>query len=165
MHANAAEWYIRPSFTKAYLNSVLALVTLVLFWNLLPPSKWQWLIVISMFVLNIIVLFITWRPLTLNTPNTRKLPKMLAFLSVLRSLERIHGSKPIGKIGINDNGWWIDQGNGPMPVRWHNGSIRKNRYLRLVWGFWPWQVLSIYPDSVNTAEDFRLLKFYLYGSL
>ena len=74
-------------------------------------------------------------------------------------------SDRVTALGVTADGWWVNQGQGRRPVRWLSGSHRRYHHLRLVWGFWPWQELNIYPDSVCTEDDFRRLKAALYGSV
>ncbi|WP_370315405.1 hypothetical protein [Thalassolituus sp.] len=71
----------------------------------------------------------------------------------------------VDALGVNQNGWWIECAAERHPVTWLNGSHRRAGHLRLVWGFWPWQAISIFPDSLRTADDFRRLKASLYGAV
>lgn len=69
------------------------------------------------------------------------------------------------RIGVDAQGWWLDIHGVRRHVRWRSGSHRRRHHLRLVWGFWPWQELSVHADSVADADAFRRLKASLYGSV
>lgn len=68
-------------------------------------------------------------------------------------------------MGKSKDGWWLYADDEKRPVTFKGGSVRRRQYVRLVWGFWPWQVLFIRPDSFLDAEPYRHLKYELYGSV
>lgn len=68
-------------------------------------------------------------------------------------------------IGYGSEGWWIYHEGQRQPLRFRGGSIRRRELLVLVWGFWPWQVIRVRPDSFVNPERFRHLKYALYGEI
>lgn len=68
-------------------------------------------------------------------------------------------------LGVSQQGWWIIRGDKKHIVAWRIGSIRRRNFVCLVWGFWPWQLIRIRPDSLPDEESFRRLKYALYGSV
>ena len=68
-------------------------------------------------------------------------------------------------IGVGQQGWWLRRDTTKQITQWRVGSIRRREFVCLVWGFWPWQLIRIRPDSLPDMESFRRLKFALYGSV
>ena len=71
----------------------------------------------------------------------------------------------VTRVGVDDEGWWIQSQGQKRPVVWRSGSQRQANHIFLVWGFWPWQTLHLNADSLTDDDDFRRLKMALYGSL
>lgn len=103
--------------------------------------------------------FISWLPFSLLTLLFSLLPCLLLPFIWKPSPDAI-------TLGVTQEGrWWLEAKGKRLSVEWLSGSIRRRRYLRLVWGFWPWQVVTIHPDCLSSEDDFRRLKFYLYGAI
>tara|TARA_B100000459_G_C8598484_1_gene210930 strand:+ start:2670 stop:3089 length:420 start_codon:yes stop_codon:yes gene_type:complete len=139
LHANRAEWIIRPSGLQqrvevlTWLSATLLLVFALLgtaFWD---STNYAWSL------LAVVPLALTARALL-----TKRAPQL---------------------IGKNADGWWMFKEGEKVPLRFHSGSIRRRKLIVLVWGFWPWQVLVIRPDCFLSREPFNHLKFELYGSI
>ena len=74
-------------------------------------------------------------------------------------------STPDIYLGVSQQGWWMIRDNKKHITVWRIGSIRRRDFVCLVWGFWPWQLIRIRPDSLPDDESFRRLKYALYGSV
>ncbi len=58
--------------------------------------------------------------------------------------------------------WHLKINHQIKSIQWRTGSVRRKDLIIWRYGFWPWQRLVIYPDSVAEGE-FRLLLKALYG--
>ena len=91
--------------------------------------------------------------------------KILFLIPLVGSLAALWIPRSPVLIGKNCDGWWLFRGGEKYAVTFKSGSVRRRQYVRLVWGFWPWQVLVIRPDSFQNAEPYRHLKYELYGAV
>lgn len=62
----------------------------------------------------------------------------------------------------NPSSWHLKKDSVIHSIQWRAGSVRRKNLIIWRYGFWPWQRLVIYPDSVAEGE-FRLLLKALYG--
>lgn len=62
----------------------------------------------------------------------------------------------------NPSSWQLKNNHKITSIQWRTGSVRRKNLIIWRYGFWPWQRLVIYPDSVAEGE-FRLLLKALYG--
>ncbi|MEC9408875.1 MAG: hypothetical protein VYD52_00290 [Pseudomonadota bacterium] len=139
MHANRAEWIIRPSGLQQRVEVLTWLsATLLLVFALLGTAFWG----STIYTLGLLAV----------------VPLALAVRALLAKREPV-------LIGKNTDGWWLLRDNTKVPVSFHSGSIRRRKLIVLVWGFWPWQALIIRPDCFLSREPFNHLKYELYGSI
>src|SRR5690554_6290699 len=61
----------------------------------------------------------------------------------------------------NPSSWHLKKDSVIHSIQWRAGSVRRKNLIIWRYGFWPWQRLVIYPDSVAEGE-FRLLLKALY---
>jgi hypothetical protein len=139
LHANRAEWIIRPSRLQRRVEVLTWLsATLLLVFALLGTAFWG----STIYTLGLLAV----------------VPLALAVRALLAKREPV-------LIGKNTDGWWLLRDNTKVPVSFHSGSIRRRKLIVLVWGFWPWQALIIRPDCFLSLEPFNHLKYELYGSI
>ena len=124
-------------------------------WLILPSRQQRWLdtgLALSLLILFLVSLSGYWSLLAL-------VPAIL-LIGVL-----VCKTKTV-TLGVDQDGWWIKRdSNERQRVSWASGRIRRRRMLVLIWGFWPWQVIRIRGDSFHDPEQFRHLKYCLYGSI
>lgn len=123
-------------------------------WRILPSKKQRYLDTAFLVVTSLILWVLLGSHLTI-------IPLALLPLILLAVVWKKHRQSQI--IGVNEQGWWLQESGQTRPVAWLTGSQIKPSYVRLVWGFWPWQVISVHPDSFRHQDDFRRFKFELYG--
>ncbi|MDK2777667.1 MAG: hypothetical protein KYX62_08400 [Pseudomonadota bacterium] len=70
----------------------------------------------------------------------------------------------VTRLGIDRQGWWLEQGGEKHYVRWRSGSVRRRHVVILNWSVWPWHSLVLRADSFAGGDDFRRLKARLYES-
>lgn len=58
--------------------------------------------------------------------------------------------------------WYLNNARINKSIHWRAGSVRRKNLIIWRYGFWPWQRLVVYPDSLPQGE-FRLLLKALYG--
>jgi len=63
------------------------------------------------------------------------------------------GPQPDVVIGVGQQGWWLRRDTTKQITQWRVGSIRRREFVCLVWGFWPWQLIRIRPDSLPDTES------------
>ena len=122
---------------------------------LIRPSRYQQRLDASSWFLSAVLLFVAldggWTLLSL-------IPIGAGLLTLLMPRSLI-------LMGKNRENWWLWLDGEKHEVRFQHGSVRRRQYVKLVWGFWPWQVLVIRPDSFQNAEPYLHLKYELYGSV
>lgn len=69
----------------------------------------------------------------------------------------------VERLGMNNDGWWLELNGERHYVSWRSGSIRRRDYVVLRWSVWPSHCVIIRADSVPATDDFRRLKAALYG--
>ncbi|MEK9711934.1 MAG: hypothetical protein VW258_05150 [Thalassolituus sp.] len=124
-------------------------------WLILPSRQQRWLdtgLALSLLILFLVSLSGYWSLLAL-------VPAILLVAVLVCKTKTV-------TLGVDQDGWWIQcDSNERQRVSWASGSIRRSRMLVLIWGFWPWQVIRIRGDSFQNPEQFRHLKYCLYGSI
>ena len=124
-------------------------------WLIIPSRQQRWLD--AGLALLLLMLFLT--SLNGHWLWFAVLPACLMFVAL------VHTADPM-RLGVDRDGWWIQrEGQEQTRVNWAAGSIRRRRMLLLAWGFWPWQVIRVRADSLRDPEQFRYLKYCLYGSV
>ena len=98
---------------------------------------------------------------------------MILLLLVLAWAMAKQAAKGVERIGYRCSGdpadhqrqWWLERYGERSRAVWVSGTVRRSELVILCWSFWPWNRLILRRDSFASDEEFRQLKFALYGSV